>query len=218
VAEVKDLGDNKFQWVYADVHIDYIADGKEHPFQWGGTYSVRQESPERWIFTYKQDGQVTRVNAWTLLNGGQQFKTENKETRMDGSSVTVDQRLNRIGTGSGFTGRWESQKPQVNSSDEWVIKPYGNDGLAFSFPHDMVHLEMKFDGKDYAAQGPRVIPGDTDSGKRLDAYTVQMTGKLNGKVTEIADWKVSPDGKKLTVTGHATGQKKPTVLVVEKQM
>jgi hypothetical protein len=37
-------------------------------------------------------------------------------------------------------------------------------------------------------------------------------------VASTDEWKVSPDGKTLTITGHATGQKKPTVTVLEKQM
>jgi hypothetical protein len=99
-----------------------------------------------------------------------------------------------------------------------VIKPYGNDGLSFSFPEEQEHQEIKFDGKDYPQQGPRATPGETSSAKRIDEHTLQVTDKLNGKVTSRHESVVSQDGMTLTDTRYETGQKKPLILVFEKQM
>jgi len=43
-------------------------------------------------------------------------------------------------------------------------------------------------------------PLDTVSLKRIDANTIERSGKIRGKVVETCTMKVSPDGKTLTVT------------------
>ena len=63
----------------------------------------------------------------------------------------------------------------------------------------------KYDGKDAAIENSVL---DTVALKRIDAQTVERIGKLRGQVVEKATWKVSPDGKILTIaaTGSAEGQ------------
>ena len=63
----------------------------------------------------------------------------------------------------------------------------------------------KFDGKDYPVTGdPR---SDTRAYKRVNAHTLALTGKKDGKVTETGRIVVSPDGKSRTVTTHETDSK-----------
>jgi hypothetical protein len=44
-----------------------------------------------------------------------------------------------------------------------------------------------------------------------------MTDKLSGKVMDTTDWKLSSDGKVLTLTEHDAGEKKATVAVYDRQ-
>jgi hypothetical protein len=216
VIEIKDLGGNRYDWVYNTKHTEYIADGKEHPVL-GGMLSLSQESPDQWVITARKNGQVVQVLRLTLADGGQLLKEERKATRPDGSAYSDGGEFTRIGSGSGFAGTWEVKNAH-ESSFLVVIKPYGEDGLAFWYPADKWHLDLKLDGKDYADPRPAEKPGRTKSGKRIDGYTIELTDKLDGKVTGTDEWKVSPDGKTLTITGHETEQKKPTVTVFDKQM
>lgn len=66
------------------------------------------------------------------------------------------------------------------------------------------HLEYtaKFDGKDYPADAASAF--DTVSLKRVDDRTVERIGKVKGNVVETETYKVSPDGKVLTVTQQTT--------------
>jgi hypothetical protein len=216
VIEIKDLGGNRYV-ENGSTPREYIAAGEDHPFPRGGTYSIDKESTDRWVFTYKHDGSVTGHNVWTLSNGGQQFKLELKRTMADGSLYTQVESLSRVGSGSGFAGKWQTQTVEVTPLN-FVIKPYGNNGLAFATPSSKEHQEMRFDGKDYPDLGPDVRPGDTSCAKRIDQHTIQMTKKLNGKVTSTQEWVVSPDGMTFTITNYATGQTKPIVEVFAKQM
>ena len=56
----------------------------------------------------------------------------------------------------------------------------------------------KFDGKDYPAPADSAL--DTNSIKRIDATTIERTGKIKGMVIETVTYQVSADGKTLTVT------------------
>ena len=218
VQQIKDLGGNKYDWIYGDNHLEIIVDGKERPFQFGGTYLARQDSPDKWVITHKHHEQVTSVQTWTLLDGGQQFDSEAKGTRPDGSSFTTERTRTRVGTGSGFAGEWEIKDTKFSSEPVMIIDAYGNDGLSFRWPADKEHQDIKFDGKDYADLGPRIAHRSTSSARRIDEHTIQVTDKLNGKATDTRELKVSEDGRTLTDKTHVTGEQKPLITVWQKQM
>ena len=67
---------------------------------------------------------------------------------------------------------------------------------AFLGGTDDIDYTARFDGKDYPITGTGL---DTISLKRIDANTIERTGKVRGKVTETGTMTVSPDGKVLTV-------------------
>ena len=76
----------------------------------------------------------------------------------------------------------------------------------------------KFDGKDYPATGDPTM--DARSYKMVDAHTLSMTVKKDGKVTISGRIVVSADGKTRTVTTTITdsmGMKTTGVAVYDKQ-
>jgi hypothetical protein len=68
-----------------------------------------------------------------------------------------------------------------------------------------VEYAAKPDGKDYPAKGGAI---ETFAVKRVDATTLERVGKIKGGVVETATWKLSPDGKTITITtkGKIEGQ------------
>lgn len=81
---------------------------------------------------------------------------------------------------------------------------------------DVVDYTAKFDGKDYPISGSVL---DTVSLKRIDADTIERTGKTRGQVTETCHMTVSPDGKMLTmkIQGSAYGRKYQSTQVYRRQ-
>ena len=69
---------------------------------------------------------------------------------------------------------------------------------------DPTHNEWtgKFDGKDYPVTGDPMA--DTRSYRRVDAHTLELTVKKDGKVTVSGRLVVSADGKSRTVTLSGT--------------
>jgi hypothetical protein len=60
-----------------------------------------------------------------------------------------------------------------------------------------ISYSARYDGKDVPIDGSAL---DTVSLRRTDANTVELTGKIQGKVVETATMKVSADGKVFTIT------------------
>ena len=67
-----------------------------------------------------------------------------------------------------------------------------------------VECTAKFDGKEYKVDGSSTM--DTMSFKRIDARTLERSGRDRGKVVENATLTLSPDGKELTLKNDGTGQ------------
>jgi hypothetical protein len=74
----------------------------------------------------------------------------------------------------------------------------------------------KYDGKDVPITSPQL---DTVALKRIDANTVERTGKVRGKVVETATMVVSNGGKTLTITtkGSVNGADYSSTQVFDKQ-
>jgi hypothetical protein len=83
-------------------------------------------------------------------------------------------------------------------------------------PADGTMYSLKFDGKDYPEQGPRIPAGTTVSAKMTGKLTAQATTKLNGKVFDNEDWEVSPDGMTFTYTEHDAGSDKPALIILHR--
>ena len=76
----------------------------------------------------------------------------------------------------------------------------------------------QFDSKDYPVTGDP--SSDVRAYKRIDAHTLELTGKKGGKVTLTGRVVVSADGKSRTVTTTGTdakGNKVSTTAVYDKQ-
>ena len=111
-----------------------------------------------------------------------------------------------------------------------TYSPYGEDGVKtvrdeVDAQGNSIHSEYtaKYDGKDYAVQGPAGggnPPRATLSARRIDAYTTENTNKMGGKVLSVSSRVVSKDGKTLTIYVKGTdaqGQPVNNVVVYDKQ-
>lgn len=85
---------------------------------------------------------------------------------------------------------------------------------------EATHTEttLRFDGKDYPVQGGP--PKRTRAFKRLDNWTIEVTNKADGRVTNVVKEVVARDGKTKTATQtgtNAQGQALSNTIVFEKQ-
>lgn len=103
----------------------------------------------------------------------------------------------------------------VSDENNYKVEATGTDGEGKPIN---VQYSAKFDGKDYLATG--IANADTVSVKRIDANTVEVMQKKDGKVVMTVTSKVSNDGKTRTSTWrgkNAEGKEVHNVVVFEKQ-
>lgn len=217
VEKIENLGGDKYKFSFGD-DVETIAfDGKDQKTKYGDTWAVTKTGPNSWKEVDKRDGKVTATAAWTLSKDGNTFTSTRDGTRPDGSTFHNVFKAKRTAGSSGLAGTWESSELKLGSPAELVIASYEGDGLSLVTPAEKEHINLKFDGKDYADKGPRVAKGSTVSGKRIDAQTVEIAGKLKGKIVYSQRMKLSEDGKTLTATVTFPGVAKPEIDVYERQ-
>jgi len=206
-------GEHSYKFYDAnEVAHEKIADGKEHPGEMGNTYLVRQDNATTWIFITKEpDGTVLNTTR-KVTNNGRTMTATWHDTKPDGKVETGWGEWRRIGSGQGLEGTWENTgKGEDNSTTEMVVTPYDSDGLTFSNPSDKEHQSIKFDGKDYPDIGPQVTKGSVASATRIDSRTIEEIDKIDGRVVDKQEIKVSSDGKTMTQTIHPTTNGSKTV-------
>jgi hypothetical protein len=215
--KIEDLGGNKFTIAMGDISDTLVADGTDQPVHFGRTESITQDGPNTWKVVLKQDGRALFTMTWTLSPQGKTMNIATTGTRPDGSTFSEHMATRRVAGTSGFAGTWESTSVKIGSPDEFDIEPYESDGLSFVVPAESDTLSMKFDGKDYSETGPNVAPGSASSGRRVNEHTLEVTDKVQGDVIDTTQFKVSSDGKTLTLTVHEKGQSKPLTFVYERE-
>jgi hypothetical protein len=212
--KVLDLGSNKYAFNFGGGPEKIIADGTDQPAIFGSMLAVTIEGPDSLKVVRKKDGRMLLTAVWNLSQDGDTLTDNYTEYPPNTAPSTVIYHYTRTTAGSGFAGTWESTMP-VNS---FVLEIRSNEGSGLSFirPPEVVLRNLKFDGKDYAAAGHAVAEGST-SARRVDEHTLEITDKVNGKITRTEKIELSPDLKRLTRSVHSVGQGDPNIFVFERQ-
>jgi hypothetical protein len=93
-------------------------------------------------------------------------------------------------------GMWRLSDPsRAASLAPATYNPSGTDGVRFF--HGSEHYTAQLDGNPYPATSPDF---DMVSLRRVDPHTVSETRFKSGKQVEVALYRVSPDGRRMTVT------------------
>ena len=214
---IADMGNKTYKFTFGTVSFDIKADGTDQTSLPGATLALTVLDADKWQMVDKVNGKTQGTETWTLSSDGKSVDSQYKGTRPDGGAVESSAKLTRVSGSKGFAGTWLLADVAFTDPGPMVITSYGNDGLTQSFPSSKFRLDLTMDGKDCKPEGPNVLPGMTTSAKRHGPKSLSMTDKQNGKVLDTEEWKVSADGKSLTITHHDAGEKKALTYVYEKQ-
>jgi hypothetical protein len=215
--KVESKGGNTYSFDFGGGAETIVADGTDQAGSRGTMLSVKPDGSDTWIVERKKDGRLLLKATWKLSKDGNTLTDFYREFGPDGSTVSMDYVYQRSGGGSGFAADWQSIKETMNSPYVLQVKAYQGDGLSFIFTTEQKTRNLKLDGKDYPKEGPNANPGSSFSSRRVDEHTLEMTDKAGGKVIDTREIRVSPDGKTLTMTVHASGRSEPDVLVFDRE-
>lgn len=216
--KVEEVGRDRYAFDFGGGDAETIVpNGTDQPGLAGSTLSVTIERPDSWKVVRKQQGRILLTAYWKLSKDGHTLTDDYTQFGPNGSTTSVKYVYNRTAGTSGFAGTWESTSSTLNSSYVLKVQPYEGDGLSFIYASQGVTRNVKFDGKDYPQVGPNAPPGSATSARRLNAHTLEITGKLNDKVVSTRENTLSSDRKTLTMTIRAAGRTAPSILVFERQ-
>jgi len=194
-----------------------VADGTDQPGAFGTTFSVTVEGPSNWKVVRKTDGKILLTANWKLSQDGNTLDDDFTLMQPNGSKFNVYYVYKRTAGGPGFDGTWESTSEKVNSLFELQIQPNESDGLAFITPAEGIVKNLNFDGKDYAYERPNVKARFASSIRRVDELTLEVADKVDGKLADTEEVKLSPDHKILTMTIQQVGGSRPEIRVFDRQ-
>jgi hypothetical protein len=211
--KVELVGENKYTITFAPGVADtVVANGTDQPALQGTTFSIAVKAPNSWVVIRKQAGRTVITANWTLSDDGKTLNDAYTEYAPDGTPSSTPYVYERTAGSSGFTGTWDSDSEKVTPG-ELQIEPYEGDGLSFNGPGTGTK-KVKFDGKDYPNAGPNAEKGSASSGRRAGERSLEITDKLNGKITWTRQFELSPDGKTLTMTANLAGENRPRSVFV----
>jgi hypothetical protein len=215
--KVESKAGNRYAFDFGGGSAETItADGTDQPGDGGTTLSVTVEGPDSWKVVRKKDDRILITANWKLSKDGTTLTDDFTFFGPNGSASNVKYVYKRSGGKSGFAGTWIGTSETVNAVFVLKVEPYEADGLSFINTSQEVTKNVKFDGKDYPRVGPNVTPGSASSLRRVDARTLELTDKFNGKTVDTRQIKLSPDLKTLTMTVHTAGRSEPSILVFER--
>jgi hypothetical protein len=211
-------GENKYGLIFNSGDIEnVVADGTDQPGIFGTTVSITVLAPDHWTVVRKQNGRTLLTGNWKLSADGKTLTDHFTAYQSNGTASAVDYVYLRSAGGTGFLSSWESQTDAVHDSFELQIQPYEGDGYSLINTSEGSTKNMKFDGKDYPCQGKYVSPGSASSGRRVNERALEVTDKINDRITDTQQIELSPDLKTLTVTMHPSGQSKPNIFVFDRE-
>jgi hypothetical protein len=217
--KVKRVSESKYAFAFegGDYAETIVADGTDQPGVFGTTFSVSVEGADKWKVVRKTDGKILVSADWKLSQDGNTLEDDFTLIQPNGSNFNVYYVYKRTAGGPGFDGTWESTSEKVNSLFELEIQAYESDGLTFIIPTEGIVKNLNFDGKDHAYERPNVKAKFSSSIRRVDALTLEVNDKFDGKLAATEEIKLSPDHNILTMTIRSAGQSKPEIRVFDRE-
>jgi hypothetical protein len=214
--KVTSAGINRYAFDFGGGPEFIVANGADQPGLDGSTVAVSAEAPRVWKVVRKKDGRIQISAIWTLSPDGNSLRDDFTGYPPNGSSFTIHYIYTPIGAASGFAATWDSVT-EKSGRVEIEVQPYQGNGLCFINQTMRSTKDMKFDGKDYPEKDANASTAATSSARRVSASTLELTEKRNGQVTDTQRIQLSPDGKTMTMTIQPASERKPNVLVFERE-
>ncbi len=198
---IKDLGGERYSLTGSTgVTVEVKADGVSIKTTAGATVSFRKLDEHDWEMV-RDDGQKM-VRTYNISPDDQTLTLHDVFNDNPGGNYETTTKYARIAPGKSIFGEWQSvsmEEKTVGEGLKLIINSFGADGLSFSVPAHKHLSEIKFDGKVYADSGAGDTQGESSSGKRISNDVLQIDGQVKGEPENSEEFKLSDNGKTLTI-------------------
>ena len=216
---IKDLGVNRYALTGSTgVTVEIKADGVPIESPSGTTVSFQKLDEHDWKMI-RDDGQKM-VRTYNLSTDEKTLTLHDVFSGDAGNIYETTVKYARLAPGRGICGEWQSVSFEEKTSGEalkLIILPFETYGLSFSAPAEKHLTEMKFDGKAYVDSGAGDTKGASSSGKRINDYVLEIERQVKGEPDASEEFKVSHDGKTLTIVSRIAKSSAVFTMVWDKQ-
>src|SRR6185436_9697720 len=213
--KIEVVGANRYALTFGPGAVDTIvANGTDQAALQETTLSMAVTGPNHWKIVRKKAGRTMILANWTLSPDGKTLTDEFNFFPPDRDAIHLHYVYERTAGGSGILDTWVAASDGASSVNELEIQPYKGDGLSFDNRTAQITRNIKFDGSDYPDIGPSVVPGSTSSGRRVNELSLEITDKIDGKITDTREIELSPDLSILTITVQPLDKTKPNTRLV----
>ena len=205
---IKDLGSDRYALTGSTGETTEIkADGNTIKSPSGDPVSFKKLDAHTWHMDREDKDDATKMTrTYTVSSDDTELTLTDVFTGKEGIDSQSVTQYHRTSTGKSIYGRWKSfsMKTTVTRPSEFLIERFGKDGLSMTSLSDRHRIDMVFDGKPYIDQSPSGPLEATTSGKRVTPHLLQLEGRTKGVLDETDEYKVSDDGKTLTIVSKQT--------------
>jgi hypothetical protein len=214
--KVVNVSGDKYAFDFGGGAETIVVDGTDQAGGTGTMLAVSAERRDAWKVVRKKDGRMLLSAAWKLSDDGNTLTDDFTSFAADGTASTIHYVYQRTAGTAGFAGTWESTTVPADLVFVMKIRPFGKGGLSFDSAQGQTR-KVVLDGKDYPTVGPHASPGATAAVRRIDKHTLALTDKVKDRIVDTEQFRLSPDGKTLTVVVRKPGQRAPNTFVFERQ-
>jgi hypothetical protein len=216
---IKDLGGERYALTGSTgTTVEITADGVSIQSPQGATVSFKKLDDHDWEMRRK-DGE-NMVRTYNISPDEKTLTLHDVFTGDAGNNYELTTKYARLSPGKSLFGEWQSVSMEEKSTGEapkLMITLFQSDGLSFSTPAEKHRSDMKFDGKVYVDSGPGDTRGHASSGKRVNDHELEIQSLVNGKPEESQEFKVSEDGRTLTIVSRVVNSSAVFTMVWDKQ-
>lgn len=220
--EVYLLENGTYRCRTCDPPIAIRADGRDHKITGEPCYdTVSITVDDRTVReTDKRQAKIVGTSTMTVSPDGNSATVNWSEScSASGDTVTGNDIMTRLAGGPAgshpISGTWRISK-RLNRSENALVITLKLDDHTFTFTDPTGQgYTAKLDGTETPIAGD--LSHTIVSAKRTSQDTVQVTNKHNGKIDEIDEFKISPDGKTLTVSLENRSTQNTRQFVLHKQ-
>jgi hypothetical protein len=200
--------------------IDIKADGYDHKTRetdYWDTLNVQAVDARAVLLIAKKLGRTMFTEVDSVSQDGNTL-TQMVKDMTEAETVTIETQSHRVESGNAgshnISGTWKAFKTIRSLNGSLIKYTCTKDSFSAETPLGERYT-ARFDGNFYPVEDD---PGHTMvSAKLLDARTVELTSKRNGKVVSISRLSVAPDGNSIHAVFEDTGSVTKAEFDLEKQ-
>lgn len=214
------LSDETFRCSCAIGDIEIRPDGDDHKTAetaYWNTLNVEAVDARSVVLIAKKVGRTMFTEIDSVSPDGNTLTQMVKDTT-EAETVTIETWSHRVEAGPAgshaISGTWKAFKARRSLNGSLIKYTCTKDSFSAETPLGERYT-AKFDGNFYPVEDD---PGHTMvSAKLLDARTVELTSKRNGKIVSISRLSVDPDGNSIHATFENRGSARKIAFELEKQ-